>query len=418
MPPKSQRVLALVNTYIPGYKAGGPIRSVRNLVAALSEELEFNILTRDRDLGERAPYPGVVPNRWVRVEDAYVMYLSPGFRGILRMSALLRSVDCETILYLNSFFSRQFSMLAVLMSWLKLCRSRRLVLAPRGELFSTALDFKSKMRKRLYISVSRWLGLYSGITWHASSEFEAAAILRAFPSARSVEVGGVIPGDGKPAARRSVVITAPDIAGRVGSLKGRRPKEPGQLRVVFVARLTRNKNLLGALRVLEGVSGDISFDIYGPIEDADYWEECESAVARLPANIRVRHCGQVEHKRIEQVFSDHDLLLFPTLSENYGHVIAEALLSGCPVLISDRTPFRNLETLGGGWDIPLAETDRFRSVLQQCVYADSDWFTALTNRARDFAGRIASDPALIDANRKVFQVRSAYPPRSMFTQEL
>jgi len=163
------------------------------------------------------------------------------------------------------------------------------------------------------------------------------------------------------------------------------------------------KNLSGALRLLAGVSGAVSFDIYGPIEDLDYWDECQGLITALPPNIQVRYIGEIEHKMVKQVFAEHDLFLLPTLGENYGHVICEALASGCPVLISDQSPWRNLEAEGVGWDIPLGDTKRFQSVMQQCVDGDDEWFAAMSKRAMDYVAKRASDPETINANRRLFQ---------------
>ena len=100
-----QTILVLLNTYLPGYKAGGPIRSIQNLIAALGQEFHFRVVTSDRDLGDKFPFPGIAANRWVRVGHAEVMYLPPGLLGFLGMYALLRSVDRSTVLYLNSFLA-------------------------------------------------------------------------------------------------------------------------------------------------------------------------------------------------------------------------------------------------------------------------------------------------------------------------
>jgi glycosyltransferase involved in cell wall biosynthesis len=399
----SSGVLVLLRGYVPGYKAGGPIRSIQNLTATLGGEFHFRIVTQDRDLGDKLPFAGIVPNKWVRVGEADVMYLKPGLRGLLGMWALLRSVDRNTVLYLNSFFNRRFSMLAVPMRWLNLCRPRCLVLAPRGEFSLGALKLKP-IRKRLYISISRWLGLYEGTVWHASSTFEAEDIRREFPRTAHVDAPGVVDSDALPISRMDAVATAPDIACAVSQgLSNPLAKTPGQLRVVFVARCSRMKNLSGALRLLAGISGDVYFDIYGPAEDAKYWNECQHIIAMLPPNIRVRYGGEIENARVWKVFAEHHLFLFPTLGENFGHVISEALTSGCPVLISDQTPWRNLEAEGVGWDVPLDDTKRFRSILQQCVDADDEKFAAISRRARAYAIKRASDPGIIDANRKLFQ---------------
>jgi glycosyltransferase involved in cell wall biosynthesis len=99
-------------------------------------------------------------------------------------------------------------------------------------------------------------------------------------------------------------------------------------------------------------------------------------------------------------------------------VICEALASGCPVLVSDQTPWRNLEAEGVGWDIPLGETERFRSVLQHCVDGDDEWYAALSTRAMDYAAKRASNPEIIDANRRLFQRAFAWPEPCCFSRDL
>jgi glycosyltransferase involved in cell wall biosynthesis len=326
------------------------------------------------------------------------------------MWALLRSIDRSKVLYVNSFFERAFSILPTLMFWLKLCESKCMVVAPRGEFSRGALGLK-RLRKRLYIGFVRALGMYNGVIWHASSAFEAEDIYRHFPLARRVDVAGVLPGlDSNPRPNASLVFTASDIAIQESSEpRSRSGKRPGRLRIVFVGRCSRMKNLSGALSLLAGVTGDIFFDIYGPAEDAEYWNECRSLIAALPPNIRARYEGEIEHERVAHVFAEHELLLLPTLGENFGHVIGEALAAGCPVLISDRTPWRDLEAEGVGWDLPLSEPERFRSVLQQCADEGHEWFEALSARARSYAAKRAAAPEIIAANRKLFQSALAWP---------
>jgi glycosyltransferase involved in cell wall biosynthesis len=377
-------------------------------VAAIGEEFHFKIVTLDRDVGEAVSFPGIVVNQWVRVGHADVMYVQPGCRGLIRMYTLLRSVDRKTVLYLNSFFARRFSMLAVLMRRLNLCRPRSLVVAPRGEFSLGALRFKS-LQKSAYIKISRWLGLFHGIIWHASNHFEAEDIRRQFVTPH-IDLDDVVArlNSGR-SSRISAIATASDIAGSILSPLRRARKTPGQLRAVFVSRFTRKKNLAGALTILAGVSGEVFFDLYGPVEDASYWDECQGLIAELPANIKVQYKGEVGHEQVGQVFADHDLFLFPTRGENFGHVIYEALAQGCPVLISDQTPWRNLQVEGVGWDLRLDEPERFRTVLQQCVDSDDEWHSALSRRAMNYAAKRASDPDIVHANRRLFQVASHWP---------
>src|SRR5690606_10471907 len=98
----------------------------------------------------------------------------------------------------------------------------------------------------------------------------------------------------------------------------------------------------------------LRFDIYGPISDQDYWKECQALIKSLPANVVATYCGSVAPARVAELFSKYDLFFLPTRGENYGHVIAEALSMGTLVLISDQTPWRELQADGLGWDVPLA----------------------------------------------------------------
>src|SRR5262249_25117406 len=71
------RVLVSCDHYLPGVKAGGPIRSISGLVSALGSELDFRIVTRDRDLGADERYAGVRPGQWYARDGAQVLYWPP-----------------------------------------------------------------------------------------------------------------------------------------------------------------------------------------------------------------------------------------------------------------------------------------------------------------------------------------------------
>jgi hypothetical protein len=90
-------------------------------------------------------------------------------------------------------------------------------------------------------------------------------------------------------------------------------------------------------------------------------------------------------------------------------VICEALVSGCPVLISDQTPWRDLEALEVGWDLPLSEPKRFREVLQHCVDMGSEEHAAMCTRATAFGASRANAPETIKENRALFQLALGMP---------
>jgi glycosyltransferase involved in cell wall biosynthesis len=93
--------------------------------------------------------------------------------------------------------------------------------------------------------------------------------------------------------------------------------------------------------------------------------------------------------------------LFPTHGENYGHVILEALLAGTPVLLSDQTPWRNLEEAGAGWDIPLGDTDSYRRVIEQCAEMDTASYEQWRTRVREYGLTKLEDAESVQANREL-----------------
>src|SRR5690606_28454876 len=131
-------VLILLPSYLPGFKAGGPVRSIANLVDSLGAEFDFRILCLDRDLGEAGPYRDMVSDRWMRVGHAMVHYASPALCGPLGLSRLIGTTPHD-ILYLNSFFSPRFTIAPLVARRLGLVPRRPAIIAPRGEFSAGAL---------------------------------------------------------------------------------------------------------------------------------------------------------------------------------------------------------------------------------------------------------------------------------------
>ena len=59
--------------------------------------------------------------------------------------------------------------------------------------------------------------------------------------------------------------------------------------------------------------------------------------------------------QIQDTFAQYDGFILPTLGENFGHVIAESLSAGCPVICSQHTPWTEVINQGGG--VALKELD-------------------------------------------------------------
>jgi glycosyltransferase involved in cell wall biosynthesis len=376
-----------VEYYLPGFKAGGPMRTVSALVKQLGHDIDFHIITRDRDEGSNTPYPDVKPGEWKPVGNAVVRYLTPEEMTTRHLAAAIRDVKPHAV-YLNSFFA-PMSLRVLLARKFGALKGIPVMLAPRGELSQGALKLKS-IKKRSFLRLALGTGLYRDVLFHASTEFESADIVRAVQSARSPRV-----------ARNPI---AADLEARSDY-----SKTPGAARFVFLSRIARKKNLLLALERLRGANGAVVFDIYGPVIDAAYWQECQTALETMPANVTVTYRGAIAHERVSSTLAGYHFFLMPTANENFGHAIVEALLAGCPLVMSDQTPWRGLAQRGIGWDLPLDATAEWQRAIQACIDMDAAAFERASRNARAFGQQIASADTDRE-NRELF--RSILPDLS------
>jgi glycosyltransferase involved in cell wall biosynthesis len=373
-------ILTFVHYYLPGYKAGGPIRTIANMVEQLGDELNFKIVASDRDAFDSAPYEGVSVDTWNMVDGAEVFYASPHGQSLIALARLMRRTEHD-VLYVNSFFDSVSTVRPLVARFLGLAPRRPLVIAPRGEFSEGALALKAS-KKRLFMQVARTVGLYRDAIWQGSSEQEAGDIRR--------ELGGVARRVAIASNLRRVsprVIVAPDLPpASLPDLEGAAKWEQGRpLRLVFLSRIARMKNLDYALRVLAGVAVPVEFSIYGSVFDESYWNQCQRLIDELPPNINAHYGGSVDHKDVLATLRRHDLFLLPTRGENYGHVIHEALTAGLPVLISDKTPWRDLVEKGVGWDLPLDDPTSFARVIEDQFYASAAERSKQAVRSRVYA---------------------------------
>jgi len=316
---KNKSVLIVIDHYLPSQKAGGPLRSVPNLVKNLSE-IDFLIITRDRDLGSKYPLSDIVVDQWTKSFDANIFYASPSRFSIISLMRLINNSDCASI-YLNSLFSFRATIIPLLLRLLNLTPKVKYVLAPRGELSPGALSLK-KIKKLVFLYISISVGLYKDIVFHATSETEFIDIKKYFPSnlcSDSLVYNPV-----------SMPVPMSDVSNIADSRI---------FSIVFISRIVEKKNLHFLIELLNDCSIDLRLNIYGPIEDSIYWKKCLNLIDCLPPNVAVIYGGDLGLDEVATKLSENDLFVFPTLGENFGHVIFESLSVGTPVIVSSFTPW-------------------------------------------------------------------------------
>jgi glycosyltransferase involved in cell wall biosynthesis len=180
--------------------------------------------------------------------------------------------------------------------------------------------------------------------------------------------------------------------------------------VLFLSRIHPTKNLAYALSLLPAVRADVELHIHGPLDDPAYWARCQSLIAALPPHVAARYHGPLPNERVAAELRVSHLLLLPTRGENFGHVIVEALVQGCPALISDQTPWRGLESRHAGWDLPLSRPDAFRAALQRVGDMGQDEYARWSAGAEALGRRCSTDRTALLRNRGLFLQAAGRPP--------
>jgi len=306
------------------------VRTLSAIVNRLSEDYEFRVITRDRDLGDRDPFPNVRPGEWTRGGKAEVMYLSPDLLSPRRILRFLRETPHD-VLYLNSLCSIPFSLLPLLARRFRPQEAFSqvpVVLAPRGECAPAALALKA-WKKRPVLALSRKLGLYRDVTWQASSPQESGDIRTwAGLSARILQAPDLT--EVCPLTEEEALATLP-------------PKRPGELRIVCIARIAKIKNILLAIQAVRQSRGKVTFDIYGPVEDGFYWRECLKAIGAFGSSeATIEYKGILQPETVRKTLKKYHVFILLSKGENFSHSIYEALASGRPLIISDATPWNGM----------------------------------------------------------------------------
>jgi len=373
------KVLLLTDYYLPGYKGGGPIKTIANLIGATSAEIDYKVVTSDRDLGDVSPYSNVDVGRWNRIGKYSVFYAESGLKGLRQLHKIILDKDYDVI-YLNSFFSVRFSLVPLLIAKIY---KKPIVLGPRGEFSEGALSLKA-FKKKVYIRIFKLLGLARGVVFQASSNFELGDIKKTLGSHDKIFVAEDI---GSQEYAKDLVV-----------------KDAAVIKLVFISRISPMKNLAYALEVLKNISCSAVFDIYGPQEDAAYWSECEAIIKVLPEHVVVNYKGQLKPSDVVGTLSTYDLFLMPTKGENYGHVIAEALCAGLPILIADTTPWRDLQGKGIGWDISLEERRQFVWAIEKASAMSTENYQIYRQNVLSWAKTKFSQPEAVNANKAIFKL--------------
>lgn len=352
--------------YFPAYKAGGPVQSIINLSNVLAGTMNVHVICSAYEI-DGSLLEGIETAQWNNVNGVQVYYLTHDQKNNKFLRQLIDDIKADAF-FINGMFSPRFSIMPLLL-WHRVYKGKvKLIVSPRGMLQKSALGQKP-LKKALFIRLFKLLGLQKNINWHATDKQELQDLKAVFGAATTAVIIPNIPK--RPAAEITPI-----------------SKPANSLRLVFISLITEMKKLTFALQCLKDIDVEVTFDIYGPVKDPSYWQECQKEIELLPPNIIVRYLGDVKPTLVQQKFAEYHAFFLPTKGENFGHAIYESLSVGRPVIISNKTPWQDLEKNKAGFDIALDNKNKFIGAIMELYRMDADtyrlWCAGALKRASDF----------------------------------
>ena len=350
-----EKILIFCDYFYPGFKAGGPITTLKSTISQLSSDYSFNVVTRNNDYQSFEEYPDTDPDTWCQTPYGEVYYSTSYLMGAWKILGIIKHVKPD-IIYLNSLFSVKYSFMILLVLKFVLRSKIKIVLCPRGELNQSALSY-GKIKKKSFLSIFKVLGLHRFIFWQATNIRELNQVHEIF-------------GIRKNALLASNLTWGISNEVRLSDLK----KSARELKIIFVARVNDLKNLKLLLKVLGKKSWNVQLDIAGLIDEKEYWEECQEMIAQMNTAVNVNYIGEIKNIDILDTIANYHCLCLPTRGENFGQVIYEAMSIGRPVIISDQTPWSNLESVKAGFVVDIScETGLDHAIEEMYSFNQEQW---------------------------------------------
>lgn len=371
-----KKVMFFSDCFYPSKLRGGAAVSMTNLAIALGETLDISVVSTAFEMGSHEKYASVTVGK-NRIFNCDVYYLEDKSFG--KVTELIKKVKPD-VMYVSSLFSSELSLPALF--YKKNNPSVKLMIAPRGELMTSRVNFKA-YKKKPFLLFTKAFGLYNDVYFHSTEAIETKEIHQ------NLGIG------------EEYIVTIPNLC-LVSAENVKIPeKQKGKLKIVTISRIHSIKNIHLAIELLFSLKGEIEFAIYGNIDGEEYWNKCKELIAKAPANVKIEYKGFVEHTALHKVFQDNHLFLSPTQSENYGHSIVEALIHSRPIVISTETPWTSINESGGGFAGSLDNISSFVDALQRFVDMDNEEYQAACKNAESYISERLNTEGLIKEYIKV-----------------
>lgn len=352
---------------MPGFKAGGPVQSLANLIVTLGNEYQFFVVTSAFDVGDIEPYKNIQLNSWneLKVEqDTINVFYAAKKIDYINYHQRLKEISADYIFF-NCMYSYRFFLFPLLNKNKLFAASQKLIISPRGVLQHGSLAVKS-LKKMIYLFLLRKSKLLLGCYWHAAAKSESDAIIKYFGKNCKIEIIGNVP-----------KVPLQFIAAST--------KQAGVLRLIHLSLITPVKNIKQLIQICKSCNQSIIVDVYGPVKDADYWNTCIEEMKQLPNNVVVEYKGDLQPSLVQATISKYDALILLTKGENFGHALFESLSVGRPIITSFFTPWINLQQKKAGWNVDIDDPKQIPVLLDQLALMDGVLWTQYCDNAHKLA---------------------------------
>ncbi len=345
--------------------------SIKNFTDCFGDKYDIRIVTSNHDHGSRVKLDGI-KDSWNTVGKAKVLYLSEKDYMEKNFLSLMEDHDVAMI-YLTGVFSIQLNKPAI-------DASRKLhipvVIATRGEILKNILTMKS-WKKLPYLKFMKATQYFKGCKFQVTSDEEEEQ-LKKYLSVSDNDI-----------------VRLPNLHSQKYDIQNP-PKQSGETKLIFVSRIHPKKNLYDVILSVNQARDNITFGIYGPVEDEKYWEKCRKAIQAAPSNVEIKYCGALDMDEARKSYYNYHGFLFPTLSENYGHVIIEAIIAGCiPIISRGTTPWDDLAEYGGCVD-ELHDIDSFSESIHCLAALSQEEYLEAQREMRVYADKKLKTQELIE----------------------
>lgn len=329
----SSNKILFVGPFPPIYSYGGPTKSIYGIYNTLRDsEFTCKVLSPNKNLDGS--------NIEILSSNKNITYSKNFYFDFFKIA---KNID---LIWFNSFFEFKLIFLIFCGNFLGF----KLIISPRGQLSDEAINTSNSFIKKIFIKVIKILK--SNLFFHSTSNSETDAIKNKINTSN---------------------ITCLSNLFNLKFIENTQNKS----KYIFYSRIHKKKGLYFLLKTIYDHNINIDLDIYGFIEDKNYWMKCKIIIDKLE---NINYMGSIDNGDLQILKSKYSFFIFPTLNENYGHIIIELISLGIiPIISKSTTPFDSLINEKIGLNFSLNSQSELSDILNKTKQIDIDTLNVLKN---------------------------------------